>query len=225
MATINNCGIRVSPINIDTSKTIPGPCGCYLQYKNYTKKVDWELVDAATTMNVVPSNKYNIYVRYGGVKYYVKNIEFRKTAEHTINGSTCDMECHIVHESETTPAMTLTVSLLLKTTRADDNNGKVIDQMFAKYDECRKATTPPTVCAIEARLCDLIPCGCFYSYCGSTTVTPFVENVHWFVYDNPLYIKEETSDIFTSYYSNNARAIQTQNLGPVYKHKACKKSK
>ncbi|MBG0967248.1 carbonic anhydrase family protein [Bacillus sp. SRB1LM] len=130
-------------------------------------------------------------------------------SEHVLVGQCYKMELHLVHKSQVGRIAVL--SVFFKIGCANSAIQTILDNINKK----RGVTN-----TIDIDIKQLLPHETiYYHYLGSLTTNGFIENVEWYVFEEPIEMSQEQYNIFKTRYSGNVRCIQNLNGRKILKKK------
>ncbi len=161
----------------------------------------------STPLNIF-NNGHTIQVNYErGSKltiahdvYELSQFDFHRPSEHAIEGKRADMEVHFVHRKE--DGTQVIIAILMKKGFRNKPLEKLFNNLPGKNVSEKK---------VEARInaLDIFPQkGGFYTYSGSLTHPPCLENVTWYVLKNPIELSAEQLNQFSKLFQMNVRPLQ-----------------
>ena len=192
----HSTGLLQSPINIVTSRTVPGKHAVALHYQTSREHV----TNLGHTVKVVYDPGSSL--EFDGKVYDFVQFHFHTPSEHLLDGVTYPMEMHLVHTEHGHPDRYLVVGVLFKEGGADS----LLDTLLS--------AVPPTVGATadEDQTLDasaiFSPGEGYYHYKGSLTTPPYTESVDWLVLKRVHEASAEQVQAFNRLEGNNARHIQ-----------------
>ena len=214
-APIAGSGIRQSPINLITEKTITPvnltPVGFHYQDSVFSLSNNGHTIQASCD----PDNSILI----DGHHYTLLQFHFHARSEHLIDGKDYPMEVHLVHvisdkHEELPPAVEATkpppkskavIGVMIKEGKANS----LIGNLWKKIPD---PNAPPVHYFITGQNANaLLPepgKRSFYRYNGSLTTPPCTENVLWTVMTESIEFSKEQIESFTKLYSKNNRPPQ-----------------
>ncbi|MEZ4362117.1 MAG: carbonic anhydrase family protein [Kofleriaceae bacterium] len=170
-------GTQQSPINIEDAATVTSSQG--LVFVGYNRqRIPLDLTDNGHTLqiNYIRSAQTPLddpRIIYNGQTYYLVQMHWHSTSEHTVNGdTTAPFEVHLVHRSATGA---LAVVGILYDLGAED---PILASALANAPEHLNRHT----CTSFIDLSTIIPADrTVYHYDGSLTTPTCAEGVNWFV--------------------------------------------
>ncbi len=191
-----SAGLLQSPINISTSRAVPGEHAVALHYQTSHEHV----TNLGHTVRVAYDAGSSI--EFDARTYDFAQFHFHTPSEHLLDGVTYPMEMHLVHLERGNPEHYLVVGVLFKEGSPD----ALLDTLLE--------VVPPTVgeTADEETLLDastlFSPGEGYYHYEGSLTTPPYSEAVDWLVLKRIHEASAEQIQAFNRIEGNNARHIQ-----------------
>ncbi|MGC3963016.1 MAG: carbonic anhydrase family protein [Rhodocyclaceae bacterium] len=189
-------GQRQSPIDLrDTIKVDQEPLRIDYRPSAFT------IVDSGRNIDVDVAAGSTLKVM--GRTYVLTGVHFHHPAEERINGQSFDMTAHLVHRD--TEGRIAILAVLLKA-------GKPNDAVQTLWNNLPLEKNQPYQPEAPLDISRLLPAEQgYFSYMGSLTTPPCTEGILWLVMKQPVDISREQIDIFTRFYRNNARPIQSAN--------------
>jgi carbonic anhydrase len=187
-----------SPINIVTSRAVPGRHKIKFHYQSSKEHVD----NLGHTVKVTYDAGSSL--DYDGKTYDLVQFHFHTPSEHLLDGVTYPMEMHLVHSEHSRPEHLLVVGVLFK--EGDPNS--LLDALIADVP-----TQPGEHADRDAKLdaSSVFKRGeGYYHYEGSLTTPPYSESVTWLVLDQVHDASAEQIEALNRIEGNNARHIQAQ---------------
>lgn len=136
-----------------------------------------------------------------GRRYELQQLHFHRPAEERIDGRTFDMDVHLVHKD--LDGRIAVVSVLLEHGPAHP----LIQTLWNNLPLEKYESFAPNVAINPA---ELLPAERgYFTYMGSLTTPPCSEGVLWIVMKQPVTLSDEQIAVFTRFYRNNARPIQS----------------
>ncbi|MFA9438904.1 carbonic anhydrase [Uliginosibacterium sp. sgz301328] len=138
-----------------------------------------------------------------GRTYVLTGVHFHHPSEERVNGQSFDMTAHLVHRDA--EGRVAVLAILLKAGKPNDAVQTLWNNLPLEKNQPYQPETPLDITR-------LMPAEQgYFSYMGSLTTPPCTEGVLWLVMKQPVDISREQIDIFTRFYRNNARPIQSTN--------------
>jgi carbonic anhydrase len=188
-----------SPINIVTSRAVPGKHRIKFHYRSSKEHVD----NLGHTVKVTYDSGSTL--DYDGRSYDLVQFHFHTPSEHLIDGVTYPMEMHLVHAEQDHPEHLLVVGVLFK----EGKPNRLLENLIANVPE-HAGEHADKDAKLNAR--SVLKRGeGYYHYEGSLTTPPFTETVTWLVLDQPHDASAEQIEALNRIEGNNARHIQSQN--------------
>jgi carbonic anhydrase len=191
-------GQSQSPINIVTSRAVPGKHRIKFHYRSSKEHVDnlghtiKVTYDAGSTLD------------YDGQSYDLVQFHFHTPSEHLLDGVTYPMEMHLVHAQHDHPEHLLVVGVLFK----EGVPSKLLEKLIADVP-AHPGEHADKDAKLDARSVFKKGEG-YYHYEGSLTTPPYSETVTWLVLDQPHDASAEQIEALNRIEGNNARHIQVQ---------------
>ncbi|NSL56170.1 carbonic anhydrase [Uliginosibacterium aquaticum] len=158
----------------------------------------------------IVDNGHTIQVNYGsgsmltvmGRNYELQQFHFHRPSEERVGGRAFAMVAHLVHKD--LEGRLAVVAVLIEEGAANP----LIQTLWNNLPlEKNEEYTPKA----SIRMSELLPARLdYYSYMGSLTTPPCTEGVLWLVLKQPMSLSREQIEIFSRFYSNNARPLQAQ---------------
>ncbi|WP_180229439.1 carbonic anhydrase family protein [Bacillus wiedmannii] len=187
------CGNFQSPVNIETNyiDNMCDPGEMQLNYDNSFVSIE----NTGHTIKIYNDESGNAIINGRGFR--LEEFHFHTPSEHVVNGHRYSMELHLVHQSQVGRLAALSVFFELG---CENPSFQVILDNLNKQKNL--------VSGIEINIDKLIPNRkTYYHYLGSLTTDPFIENVEWYVFSNPIEISLEQLENFKEYHPCNAREL------------------
>ncbi|WP_018604333.1 carbonic anhydrase [Uliginosibacterium gangwonense] len=176
-------------------------------------KVDQEAIvfDYKPARFSIMDNGHSIQINYGegsqlsvmGRSYVLQQFHFHLPSEEWVEGHGFAMSIHLVHKD---PFGHLAVLALL-VERGSAN--ALVQTLWNNLPLERNEAYSP---AVQINVQDLLPTRReYYSYMGSLTTPPCSEGVLWLVLKQPVQLSDEQLAVFSRFYRNNARPVQSAN--------------
>lgn len=144
-----------------------------------------------------------------GRNFQLEEFHFHTGSEHAIDCHYYKMELHLVNKSQV--GRIAVIGVLFEIGRENSALQTILDNINKK-----ELVTD----AIEIDIQQLIPRETtYYHYLGSLTTSGCVENVEWYVFENPIEMSKEQLNIFETRYLCNTRGIQDLNGRTILKKK------
>lgn len=147
------------------------------------------------------------YITYDSVDYHFKQFHFHTPSEHMVDGSTYEMEMHIVHTFQGVDADTpnyLVIGVFFK--EGDENN--FVSSFLDAIPNEEGSVFSSDKKYINAA--EMIPekLQAFFNYRGSLTTPPYTESVNWIVLKEPRTASAKQMGKIRSIEGKNARKVQ-----------------
>ena len=176
-------------------------------------KVDLEQIkfDYKTTQFRIIDNGHTVQVNVGegstinvmGKRFEMVQFHFHRPSEERINGRPYDMVVHLVHKDY--DGNLAVIAVLLE--RGMEH--PVIQTLWNNMPlEQNQDLAPATPIDLNQLLPEHRE---YWTYMGSLTTPPCLENVLWMVMKQPVQVSADQISIFSRLYKNNARPIQPSN--------------
>jgi carbonic anhydrase len=191
-------GQSQSPINIVTTRTVPGKHKVKFHYQSSKEHVD----NLGHTVKVTYDAGSSL--EYDGNSYDLVQFHFHTPSEHLLDGVTYPMEMHLVHAQHDHPEHLLVVGVLFK----EGNPSKLLGKLIADVPEHAGEHTDKDA-KLDASTV-LEKGDGYFHYEGSLTTPPYSETVTWLVLDRPHNASAEQIEAMNRIEGNNARHIQDQ---------------
>jgi carbonic anhydrase len=191
-------GQSQSPINIVTTRTVPGKHKVKFHYQSSKEHVD----NLGHTVKVTYDTGSSL--EYDGNSYDLVQFHFHTPSEHLLDGVTYPMEMHLVHAQHDHPEHLLVVGVLFK----EGNPSKLLEKLIVDVPEhagehADKEAKLDASAALEKG-------DGYFHYEGSLTTPPYSETVTWLVLDRPHNASAEQIEAMNRIEGDNARHIQDQ---------------
>lgn len=191
-------GRSQSPINIVTSRALPGRHKIKFHYQSSKEHVD----NLGHTVKVTYDSGSTL--DYDGRSYDLVQFHFHTPSEHLLDGVTYPMEMHLVHAEHGRPEHLLVVGVLFKEGEASALLDKLLVDVPSHAGEHADNE-------IELDASSVLKRGeGYYHYEGSLTTPPYSESVTWLVLDQVHEALAEQIEAMNRIEGNNARHIQDQ---------------
>lgn len=142
-----------------------------------------------------------------GARYNLVQFHFHTPSEHTVNGRSCAMEIHFVHQNEQG-------NLAVVGVLAQEGTLNKSYQSFFKSIPRKEGEIIELGKKID--LLKLLPKDKrFFRYDGSLTTKPFTQGVKWIVIKQPIKLSKSQIDSLMRVHGKNARSTQPINHRPV----------
>ncbi len=195
---ICDTGIHQSPIDLVN----PTPVELSAIIFHY-QSVPVNIRNTGNTIEVAYPNKGN-WIEIDGIKYHLLQFHFHAPSEHTMAGELCDMEMHLVHESE--DGTLAVIGVLIKSGSTNIAFDTFWHLMPSVADESQQ------VSGIILNAFDLLPdTKQTYRYDGSLTTPPCSEGVKWLVMTTPIEMSQSQIAAFRAIFDGNNRPVQPLN--------------
>lgn len=149
---------------------------------------------------IVQSYREGSTVSVGDKAYELKQFHFHHKSEHTVDGDSFDMECHLVHANEA--GNLLVVGVFIK----EGNENSFLKQLWTDMPEVADEATKS---AQEINVENFLPADLsYYHYQGSLTTPPCTEGVQWYVLAEPVEASADQISKFAKIFPNNNRPVQ-----------------
>lgn len=198
--TMVNCHMQ-SPVNIVPGEGVGSSHKVLVHYETSKERV----ANLGHTVEVEYDS--GSYVTYDGVDYQFKQFHFHTPSEHTVSGSSYDMEMHIVHTNEAddseNPIYLVIGVLYMEGEESDFLNSfldAVPDEEGEVFESDKKFVNAAVM--VPETLSD------FYNYRGSLTTPPYTESVNWIVLKEARTASEEQIGKIKNIEGDNARGVQ-----------------
>ena len=191
-------GTSQSPINIDTTQTVPNANldDLVTQYQETPGK----LLNNGHTLEVEYEGGSTLTV--GSQEYALLQFHFHVPSEHTVDGVAADMELHLVHQNA--DGGLAVVAVMIDT----GSENAALAPYWNEFPEDEGEAEVET--AINAA--DLLPDSLdYYTYSGSLTTPPCSQDVTWFVLKGRISASQEQIDHLVGLLGNNVRPVQPLN--------------
>lgn len=164
------------------------------------KPTYFRIVDNGHTIQVTVGEGLTLTVM--GRTYELQQFHFHRPAEERIDGQRFDMVVHLVHKDY--DGRLAVLAILLDRGEAHP----LIQTLWNNLPlEKNEPYTPQNVTINPA---DLLPeQKAYYTYMGSLTTPPCSEGVLWMVMKQPATLSAEQIGVFSRFYRNNARPVQS----------------
>ena len=185
-----------SPINIVTSRAVPGRHKIKFHYQSSKEHVD----NLGHTVKVTYDAGSSL--EYDGQTYDLVQFHFHTPSEHLLDGVTYPMEMHLVHAEHGRPEHLLVVGVLFK----EGESNRLLDDLIADVP-----AHPGEHADRDAKLdaSSVLKRGeGYFHYEGSLTTPPYSESVTWLVLDQVHDASAEQIEALNRIEGNNARHIQ-----------------
>jgi carbonic anhydrase len=160
----------------------------------------FRIVDNGHTIQV---NVADSSLTVTGKTYDLVQFHFHKPSEEKVDGHRFDMVAHLVHKAD--DGQLAVVAVLME--RGTEN--PFIQSLWNNLPLEKNVTVSPPSVSIDPAA--MLPTSRnYYTYMGSLTTPPCTEGVLWLVMKQPVQVSNEQIAIFSRFYSNNARPIQSQ---------------
>lgn len=157
----------------------------------------------------IVDNGHTIQVSYGpgstltvmGRTYELVQFHFHRPSEERVDGKAYEMVAHLVHKDG--EGHLAVVAVLFETGK--DN--PFVQTLWNNLPLEQNSEYQPTA---SIQISDLLPTNHdYFSYMGSLTTPPCTEGVLWLVLKHPVQLSADQLAIFTRFYPNNARPVQS----------------
>lgn len=191
-------GLEQSPIDVDVS-TPPSRVPAITPSYSATPLV---IFNNGRTVEVEVHEGDSLAV--GEDAWDVVQFHFHASSEHTFDGSTYDLEMHVVHANEAGDLAVLGVVI-----EAGEHN-ESLDPIFNNLP--RELSSPTEIAGVDVNLADILPDElAAWRYSGSLTTPPCSEGVAWHVLSTPIEASLEQIGAFEGIFDNNFRPAQALN--------------
>ncbi|WP_310619803.1 carbonic anhydrase [Flexibacterium corallicola] len=197
-------GKRQSPINITTTET--------------TSKSDLAF-DLKPVTGTVKNNGHTIQfnasgndaITVSGTKYKLVQIHFHAPSENRIDGKQYPVEVHLVHKSAA--GKLAVIGVMVESGKANPAISAILDAApLEPLIKSHKVEGPVNVSEF------LPPSSAHYSFNGSLTTPPCLEQVKWRVMEEPItFSPEQISRLVALMPKHNARPVQDVNNRDIIK--------
>jgi carbonic anhydrase len=193
-------GTNQSPINIKLKHKIPGIDEKKLVTHYFSTPI--RIINNGHTIHLNYNSGSKVYWRK--IPFELIQFHFHAPSEHTINQNQFDMEMHLVHKNKNNEF--LVIGVFLKEGKHNKNIQKIWDRISNIKNEEKiyhdvifnvKSLLPPKIKYLH--------------YLGSLTTPPCLENVNWFIIENPVDISKDQIKYFKNFITHNARPTQKLN--------------
>jgi len=147
---------------------------------------------------------------YNGVQYTLEQFHFHWPSEHTFDNEHTAMELHFVHTDKDGNYLVLT-SLI------EGKKGAQPHPTIGKLWNKEQPFPEPEKLGVEAtfNISDLFPPvgkRAYYTYMGSTTSPPCIENTRWIIFKDPIILSQGQVDEYEAFLTHpNNRPVQPFN--------------
>ena len=187
-----------SPINIVTSRAVPGRHKIKFHYQSSKEHVD----NLGHTVKVTYDAGSSL--EYDGESFDLVQFHFHTPSEHLLDGVTYPMEMHLVHAEHGRPEHLLVVGVLFKEGSANPLLDDLIADVPAHAGEHADRDAKLDASSVFKRGEG------YFHYEGSLTTPPYSESVTWLVLDQVHDASAEQIEALNRIEGNNARHIQAQ---------------
>jgi carbonic anhydrase len=191
-------GRSQSPINIVTSRALPGRHKIKFHYQSSKEHVD----NLGHTVKVTYDSGSSL--DYDGRRYDLVQFHFHTPSEHLLDGVTYPMEMHLVHLEHGKPEHLLVVGVLFKEGEPSPLLDKLLVDVPSHAGEHADNEVDLDASSVLKRGEG------YYHYEGSLTTPPYSESVTWLVLDQVHEALAEQIEAMNRIEGNNARHIQDQ---------------
>ncbi|MGR6001850.1 carbonic anhydrase [Bacillus cereus] len=195
-------GNTQSPINIDTSETLP------------MKDTGDIQIDYQTAVQSEEDNGHSIQVNATGTatingrRFDFSQVHFHAPSEHTLNGNHYPIEAHFVHKGQNGRLAVIGVFFQ----KGKENPG--FQDVLNHVKKGEKNLEVGTI-----RIPSMMPTHTsYYHYLGSLTTPPLSENVEWYVMQETVEVSMNQIKAFQSMYAANNRKVQPLHQRTVLYH-------
>lgn len=195
-ANLCQVGKAQSPVSIDKYAPSELP-PLQMDYKD----APLDMVNNGDTVQMYYEKGSSLSV--GDMPYRLWQIEFYTPSEHYMNGAPYPMEMQFVHQAEDKSLAIVSVFVKL------GEHNKYLQGMWDNVPEQGRRNKIPEV-SLSAK--DIMPEDMsYYSYDGSLTRSPCMEDVKWFILKTPIEMSAKQLSKFERMFPRNARPIQPLN--------------
>ena len=214
-------GDMQSPINIDTSNTIPCNSQCRLQMSYVPSKCHVSNNNKMVLLNYDSGS----YIKFKSNIYELSKIAFHIPSLHTVNGENYDMEVVLYHCDETTVCKGgVAVSIFLQRGHEYGPSENFISQFINQVPVSETTEEKHIIVDSDWNVKDLFPDNkSFYYYEGSLPFPPCNTNPikdksswTWILFEEASNIGKTNYETFKHNITSNVRVIQQLNGRPLY---------
>jgi carbonic anhydrase len=199
-------GKAQSPVNINTLKL---NAAINIRMPDlYYSDTGYVLYDDSHTIEVIPAPGDN-HVILDDRNYTLRYFDFHVPSEHTIDGTSFEMEIHLFHEDDAENIVVLSVLL------EEGAENQILKEAFSylSWVPVGGAIELDETINLSGLFDDEVP---FYRYDGSLTAPPCTEGVKWNIYSIPITAARYQLEAFRGLYAKNNRPVQRLNGRSVY---------
>jgi carbonic anhydrase len=142
------------------------------------------------------------YIVAGGVRYELVQFDFHHPGETPVRGKLTDMDVELLHKSADGKLAVVEVRL----GEEIGNANAVLSTLWAHL---------PKTAGETGKVADPVSAGGllptdrgYWTYTGSLTTPPCTEDVHWFVFEQPISIDRDQLRAFAALFKINSRPLQ-----------------
>lgn len=195
-------GDTQSPIDIDTSQTVP------------MKDTGDIQVDYQTTVQNEEDNGHSIQVNdtgtatINGRMFDFTQVHFHAPSEHTLNGKHYPIEAHFVHKGQN--GRLAVIGVFFQEGQENQGFQDVLDHVKKGQKNLEVGTI---------RMSSMMPTPkSYYHYLGSLTTPPLSENVEWYVMKEVVEASPNQIKAFQDMYAANNRKVQPLHQRAILYH-------
>lgn len=143
-------------------------------------------------------------MKFGNIQYQLLQFHFHTPAEHQLNGKNFPAEIHFVNQGPTNIAV---IGVFVKAGRENAEIQKILNNIPKEHD------APKTINNIVINPMQLLPTNrSYFTYAGSLTTPPCLENVQWIVMEQPIEAStNQIQKLRAAIGEDNVRPIQPLN--------------
>ena len=203
-----------SPINIDTSNTIPCNSQCRLQMSYVPSKCHVSNNNKMVLLNYDSGS----YIKFKSNIYELSKIAFHIPSLHTVNGENYDMEVVLYHCDETTVCKGgVAISIFLQRGHEYGPSENFISQFINQIPISETTEEKNILVDSDWNAKDLFPENkSFYYYEGSLPFPPCDESWTWILFEEASNIGKTNYETFKHNITSNIRVIQQLNGRALY---------
>jgi len=207
-----SAGKSQTPINIETSKTIPTvDRKDILKFYNYKTSLKTSVINNGHTIKITPKflETYNeAYITIDGVRYNLLQFHMHTHSENRIDGKQSDLVAHLVHQSY--DGKLAVVAIFFDEGEENSAIKEYWNQMPQKVNEVNSL--------FNVDISRILPAdkSSYFTFMGSLTTPPCTENVKWFILKDRQTISKDQIEALRTIYPHNFRPVQNINSRTIF---------
>jgi carbonic anhydrase len=143
------------------------------------------------------------YIIAGGVRYNLVQFDFHHPAEEAVKGKLTDMDIQLLHKSADGKFAVVVIRLAEdRTTPPNAVLAALWPHLPTKAGDTEKVTEMINPGGL------LPPDKGYWTYIGSLSVPPCTEDVHWFIFEQPVTLSRDQLLTFGALFKVNSRPLQ-----------------